>query len=93
MLIDTFHARASGSDPSDWVTRHDSVVGHVHVADFPGRHEPGTGSTNFSAFLGALSEAGYSGAIGFEYRPANGTGLIWIEDWQPRHALRPHSKR
>lgn len=49
------------------------LVGHVHVTDVPGRHEPGTGTIDWPLQLSALRSAGYSGALGLEYRPARDT--------------------
>ena len=45
------------------------VIGHVHVADVPGRHEPGTGELNYANIFEALRKAGYSGHVGFEFEP------------------------
>ena len=45
----------------------------MQVADTNGRHEPGTGTIDWPAWLADLKAAGYSGDIGLEYRPSNGT--------------------
>jgi hydroxypyruvate isomerase len=57
------------------------LVGHIQVGDLPDRHEPGTGSVNWSVFLEAVAASGYQGAIGLEYQPAGATleGLGWVE--------------
>ena len=44
-------------------------IGHLHVADVPGRHEPGTGDCNFANILRAVRCAGYRGAVGLELYP------------------------
>ena len=44
-------------------------IGHVHVADVPGRHEPGTGELNYANVFSALDDAGYDGYVGCEFRP------------------------
>jgi hydroxypyruvate isomerase len=44
-------------------------VFHVHIADHPGRNEPGSGEIDLRKRVGWLIEQGYSGAIGLEYRP------------------------
>lgn len=86
ILVDTFHARANGVDASAFVAAHARRIGHVHIADHPGRHEPGTGAFGFDAFLTSLETVGYGGAIGFEYIPAAGTeqGLGWLAHWRER---------
>ena len=73
LLFDTFHASTLGEDLTAWLAANASRVGHVHIADFPGRHEPGTGNIDFVAVLNALQAADYRGAIGFEYIPSSET--------------------
>lgn len=70
LLFDSYHAAVLGEDPASWVATNAPRIGHVHIADHPGRHEPGTGTVDFPALLSALSGAGYRGAIGFEYIPS-----------------------
>lgn len=86
VLLDTFHAAANGEDAVALIGANADLLGHIHIADHPGRHEPGTGSIGFDAILGALEDVGYTGAIGFEYLPAASTevGLSWIRRWRER---------
>src|SRR5215216_2965497 len=44
-------------------------IGHVQVADSPGRGEPGTGEIHYPYVLGVLEELGYDGYVGLEYNP------------------------
>ncbi len=44
-------------------------IGHVQVADSPGRGEPGTGEIHYPYVFGALEEVGYEGYVGLEYNP------------------------
>lgn len=82
VLIDSFHVRACGQDPITILRNAGRAVGHVHVADYPGRHEPGTGSIDFDALLRALSEMGYAGAVGVEYVPSCRDHLKWMENFR-----------
>ena len=86
ILVDTFHARASGTDAAGFIAAHAARIGHVHIADHPGRHEPGTGAFAFAPFLDALIATNYRGAVGFEYLPVGETvaGLGWLDDWKSR---------
>lgn len=82
VLIDAFHARAEGHDPAEILRRAGAALGHVHIADFPGRGQPGSGSTDFTALRAALAEIGYRGAIGFEYIPSGPGHLGWLPGWR-----------
>ena len=57
-------------------------IGHMQLADNPGRHEPGTGEINFPVLFKAIDATGYQGWIGCEYIPAGVTedGLGWIKE-------------
>lgn len=66
-------------------------IGHLQLADAPGRHEPGTGGElDIPALLAHIDRLGYAGAIGCEYLPLNGTveGLAWARAW-----LQPAAQR
>jgi hydroxypyruvate isomerase len=54
-------------------------IGHIQIADNPGRHEPGTGEIAFEFLLPRIDALGYSGWVGCEYLPAGDTaaGLGW----------------
>jgi hydroxypyruvate isomerase len=73
LLYDVYHSAVMGEDPGAPIAGRGDAIGHVHVADHPGRHEPGTGGIDWPLVLRRLDEAGYSGYIGLEYRP---TGVI-----------------
>jgi hydroxypyruvate isomerase len=47
-------------------------IGHVQVADSPGRGEPGTGEIHYPYVLAELEDLGYDGYVGLEYNPATG---------------------
>ena len=73
LLYDIYHA-AVMDEPVELVAgRLDRIV-HVHLADVPGRHEPGTGRLDWQARLDWLAAHGYAGLVGLEYRPLAETG-------------------
>lgn len=82
--LDAYHARAMGEDLAAAVQRFLPRVGHVQIADHPGRHEPGTGETDFAAFFDLLDRLGYPGWVGCEYKPLGRTeaGLGWLDRWR-----------
>ncbi|WP_307831820.1 hydroxypyruvate isomerase family protein [Prauserella cavernicola] len=69
LLFDTFHLGHNGEDLVAAATAHVDRIGHVQVADDPGRGEPGSGTLPLDECLDALREAGYSGRVGAEYKP------------------------
>ena len=46
-----------------------AVIGHVQIADSPGRGEPGTGEIHYPFVLATLEDLGYDGYVGLEYNP------------------------
>ena len=48
-------------------------IGHVQIADVPGRHQPGTGEIRYPFVLRALDESGYQGFVSLEYVPLGST--------------------
>jgi hydroxypyruvate isomerase len=79
LQFDVYHMAIVEQDVIAALHAHQHWVGHVQVADVPGRHEPGTGAVDFPALFAQLDAAGYTGAVGCEYYPRAGTidGLDW----------------
>lgn len=69
LLFDTFHLGHNGEDIVAASAGAVSRIGHVQVADDPGRGEPGSGKLPIDACLDALAEHGYTGRVGAEYKP------------------------
>ena len=82
LLADLYHLTVNGDDVAAVIREHAARIGHVQIADAPGRHEPGTGEIPFDAHLAALAAAGWSGPIGLEYVPSSGTDRAF--DWMER---------
>lgn len=82
MLFDVFHGYREGLDPAAVIAAESRRIAHIHLADEPGRHEPGTGWIDFRAIRQARA-AGYGGLLGCEYVPRAGTvdGLTWMSQW------------
>lgn len=57
----------------DTISNFVDQFGHIHVADAPGRHEPGTGEINYRRVLRHLEESGYQGLVGYELFPMTDT--------------------
>lgn len=69
LCFDIYHQQISEGDLSRRLTENLDLIGHIHVADVPGRHEPGTGEINYEHIFGLLREQSYSGFVGLEYHP------------------------
>lgn len=73
LLYDVYHSAVMGEHIEDVLEgRLDRVV-HVHLADTQGRGEPGSGTMDWRARLDWLSDHGYAGFVGLEYRPSGST--------------------
>ncbi|HEX6708630.1 MAG TPA: hydroxypyruvate isomerase [Albitalea sp.] len=76
---DIYHAQRSEGELAATLEKQLARIGHVQIADNPGRHEPGTGEINFPFLFAHLDRIGYRGWVGCEYKPATTTeaGLGW----------------
>lgn len=70
VLCDLYHQHVMGDDLIALVAEHLPVIGHFHLADAPGRHEPGTGTVDWLAVLRRIKRSGYRGYVGFECVPS-----------------------
>lgn len=76
---DIYHAQRMEGELAVTMQKHLSRIGHIQLADNPGRNEPGTGEINYAFLFAHLDRIGYNGWIGCEYKPATTTeaGLGW----------------
>lgn len=83
LQYDIYHAQRTEGELAATITRHLGRIGHIQLADNPGRHEPGTGEINYEFLFALLDRVGYAGWIGCEYKPADTTlmGLGWIQPY------------
>ena len=70
VLYDVYHMQLNEGCLCETIRRYGDTFGHVHVADAPGRHEPGTGEIAYQRVYAALGEAAYGGLLGYELFPA-----------------------
>ncbi len=81
-LCDLYHLAVNGDDLDKTIERYSDRIGHVQIADVPGRNEPGTGSLDLDRLLGELAAAGYDGWVGLEYKPSGASADSF--GWLPR---------
>lgn len=77
---DIYHMQRMEGELANTLKANLSLIGHVQLADNPGRGEPGSGEINYRYLFNWLEDIGYRGWIGCEYKPQAGTtaGLGWI---------------
>jgi hydroxypyruvate isomerase len=72
LLYDVYHQQITEGNLIDNIRANIGLIGHFHIADVPGRHEPGTGEINYKNVFKAIGETGYTQYVGLEYMPAGG---------------------
>lgn len=69
ILYDIYHMQIMEDNLIETLKSYIDAIGYIHVADVPGRHEPGTGEINFANVMTVLKELDYNGFVGFELDP------------------------
>jgi len=80
---DLFHMQIMEGNLAATIGRLLPRIGHMQIADVPGRDEPGNGEINFDFLLRHIDALGYSGWVGCEYNPKGDTleGLKWARPY------------
>jgi len=80
---DLFHMQILEGNLAATIGRLLPCIGHLQIADVPGRDEPGSGEINFEFLLRHIDALGYSGWVGCEYNPRGDTleGLKWARPY------------
>ena len=69
VLYDLYHEQRGMGNLIEKLEKNIDEVGLIHVADVPGRHEPGTGEIDYGNVYKKLAELRYRGAIAMEFYP------------------------
>ena len=72
-LYDFFHEQLSEGNLISKLENNLDLIGLLHVADVPGRHEPGTGEINYANIFRKLGQLRYSRYIAMEFLPTADT--------------------
>jgi len=84
---DIYHAQRMEGELGNTIAKNLARIGHIQLADNPGRGEPGTGEINYAWLFKHIDSLGYTGWIGCEYKPRGATtaeGLGWREQLAAR---------
>jgi hydroxypyruvate isomerase len=79
LQYDVYHAFVMGEDVLASLPARLPFIAHLQIADFPGRHQPGSGVVPFAELFRRLAASDYPGWVGCEYRPLGETAesLAW----------------
>jgi hydroxypyruvate isomerase len=69
VLYDFYHEQRGGGNLIEKLEKNIDWVGLVHIADVPGRHEPGTGEIDYTNIYRCLGKLHYGHFIAMEYAP------------------------
>ncbi|KXO92445.1 hydroxypyruvate isomerase [Tsukamurella pulmonis] len=78
LLADLYHLQVNSDDVSAAIDAHADLIGHVQIADAPGRGEPGTGTLDLDGHLAHLDRVGYRGPISLEYKQTQDDPFAWL---------------
>jgi len=83
LQYDAYHMQIMEGDLTRTLEENLARIGHVQIADNPGRHEPGSGEIHYPFVLARLDALGYPGWVGCEYKPRASTleGLGWARPY------------
>lgn len=68
-LYDLFHEQIAEGNLIEKLDKHIDIIGLIHIADVPGRHEPGTGEINFANVYRKLAQLKYRHVVAMEFKP------------------------
>jgi hydroxypyruvate isomerase len=79
LLADLYHLAELDEDVPDVISNAFSEIGHVQIADSPGRGAPGTGRLPLSAWLSLCETNGYDAYVGLEYQSPAADAFTWLD--------------
>ncbi len=78
LLADLYHLQVNGDNVVAVIEQYTERIGHVQIADAPGRGAPGTGSLDVAGLLTALAGNGYAGYVSLEYQSSKTDPFDWL---------------
>ena len=79
---DVYHMQIMEGNLIETIQKNVAHIGHIQIADVPGRHEPGTGEINYPYVFRAIEQLDGFRFIGLEYNPTTDTTEASLE-WLP----------
>jgi hydroxypyruvate isomerase len=78
-LYDIFHEQIAEGNLIEKLDKHIDVIGLIHVADVPGRHQPGTGEINYANIYRTLVQLNYRHKVAMEFHPT-GDSVVTLRE-------------
>jgi hydroxypyruvate isomerase len=69
LLFDIYHQQITEGNLIVNIRNDIDLIGHFHMADVPGRHQPLTGELNYERIFAAIAATDYAGFVGMEFAP------------------------
>lgn len=84
LQYDIYHAQRMEGELIATLEKRIDRIGHIQIADNPGRHQPGTGEICYSRVLRCIEKLNYQGWVGLEYIPSPTTleSFDWMEEFR-----------
>jgi hydroxypyruvate isomerase len=81
LQYDMYHAYTEQENLISVLQQNLDKIGHIQIADSPGRHQPGTGTINYQYLLTEIQRLDYRGYVSLEYLPYPDTvsSFVWLE--------------
>jgi hydroxypyruvate isomerase len=92
LLADFYHLHVNGDDITAAITEYGSRIGHVQIADAPGRGEPGTGEIPIRTYLEQVAAEGYRGYVGLEYKATKPDTFEWLPRAERAATVQPQAE-
>jgi hydroxypyruvate isomerase len=92
LLADFYHLHVNGDDITAAITEYGSRIGHVQIADAPGRGEPGTGEIPIRTYLEQVAAQGYRGYVGLEYKATKPDTFEWLPREERAATVQPQAE-
>mgnify|MGYP001580410219 CR=1 FL=1 len=92
LQFDVYHIAQMEEDYLSLLEANIERIGHIQIADVPGRGEPGSGTLDFPRLFKRLDQLGYNGWVGAEYMPSRATveTLGWFRPFARFPVRKPH---
>ncbi|MDQ1257116.1 MAG: Hydroxypyruvate isomerase [Candidatus Hydrogenedentes bacterium] len=73
LLFDIYHQQITEGNLTPNIVNHIAQIGHFHVANHPGRHEPAGGEIDYAFLFRQIARTPYDGYLGLEFSPSDRT--------------------